>query len=51
MLAKFGLIEVSFPRAGVKVDGWGLGLGETWDLAFDADQCNQSPPAAAVATH
>jgi hypothetical protein len=26
-------------------------LGKTLDLVFDTDQCNQSPPAAAVATH
>ena len=34
---------LTFPRAGVQVDGWGLGLGETWDLDFDTDQCNQNP--------
>lgn len=36
-------------RAGVKVDGWGLGWGENWDSFADNDPCVTDQAAAADA--
>jgi hypothetical protein len=34
-------------RAGVKVDGWGLGFGQNWDEALDSDPCDNTSVATA----